>query len=62
MATLQHGGQYGICVQGQHTFPNDSLWISDGPNRRGRRRVHEGRLDPGVDAFSDDVAGPFARR
>ena len=32
VATLQHGGQYGICVQGQYTFPNDSLWISDGPN------------------------------
>jgi len=30
VATLQHGGQYGICVQGQYTFPNDSLWISDG--------------------------------
>jgi PKD repeat protein len=30
--TLQHGGQYGICAQGQYTFPNDSLWISDGPN------------------------------
>ena len=32
VATLQHGGQYGICVQGQYTFPNDSLWISDGVN------------------------------
>jgi len=32
VANLQHGGQYGICVQGQYTFPNDSLWISDGPN------------------------------
>jgi hypothetical protein len=32
VATLLHGGQYGICVQGQYTFPNDSLWISDGPN------------------------------
>ena len=30
--TLQHGGQYGICAQGEYTFPNDSLWISDGPN------------------------------
>ena len=30
--TLQHGGQYGICAQGQYQFPNDSLWISDGPN------------------------------
>ncbi len=29
---LQHGGQYGICAQGQYRFPNDSLWISDGPN------------------------------
>jgi hypothetical protein len=29
---LQHGGQYGVCAQGQYTFPNDSLWISDGPN------------------------------
>jgi hypothetical protein len=32
VATLQHGGQYGICIQGEYTFPNDSLWISDGPN------------------------------
>ena len=30
--TLAHGGTYGICAQGQYTFPNDSLWISDGPN------------------------------
>jgi PKD repeat protein len=32
VAALQHGGQYGICAQGQYKFPNDSLWISDGPN------------------------------
>ena len=32
VANLQHGGQYGICVQGEYTFPNDSLWIPDGPN------------------------------
>jgi hypothetical protein len=32
VAPLQHGGQYGVCAQGQYTFPNDSLWISDGPN------------------------------
>ena len=30
--TLQHGGQYGICAQGQYSFPNDSLWFPDGPN------------------------------
>ncbi len=30
--TLQHGGQYGLCAQGQYRFPNDSLWFSDGPN------------------------------
>ncbi|HEX6583391.1 MAG TPA: PKD domain-containing protein, partial [Thermoleophilaceae bacterium] len=29
---LQHGGQYGVCAQGSYTFPNDSLWISDGPS------------------------------
>jgi plastocyanin len=29
---LQHGGQYGVCAQGSYTFPNDSLWIADGPN------------------------------
>ena len=29
---LQHGGQYGVCAQGSYVFPNDSLWISDGPN------------------------------
>jgi PKD repeat protein len=32
VANLQHGGQYGVCAQGQYRFPNDSLWISDGPN------------------------------
>jgi hypothetical protein len=32
VANLQHGGQYSICVQEQYTMPNDSLWISDGPN------------------------------
>ncbi len=26
--TLQHGGQYGICAQGQFRFPNDAVWIS----------------------------------
>jgi PKD domain len=30
--TLQHGGQYGICAQGQYSFPNDSLFFPDGPN------------------------------
>ena len=32
MATLQHGGQYGVCAQGQYSFPNDSLFFPDGPN------------------------------
>jgi hypothetical protein len=32
VATLQHGGQYGICVQGEMSFPNDSLYFADGPN------------------------------
>jgi plastocyanin len=32
VAALQHGGQYGICAQGQYRFPNDTLWFSDGPN------------------------------
>ena len=32
VATLQHGGQYGICAQGSYSFPNDSLFIPDGPN------------------------------
>ena len=32
VAMLQHGGQYGICVQGYYSFPNDSLYIPDGPN------------------------------
>ena len=30
--TLQHGGQYGICAQGQYSLPNDSLFFPDGPN------------------------------
>ena len=32
VATLQEGGQYGICVQGSYSFPNDSLFFPDGPN------------------------------
>ena len=32
VATLQHGGQYGICVQGYYSFSNDSLYYPDGPN------------------------------
>src|SRR6476659_5994529 len=32
VASLQHGGQYGICAQGQYSLPNDSLFIPDGPN------------------------------
>ena len=32
VANLQHGGQYGICAQGQFSLPNDSLFFSDGPN------------------------------
>ena len=32
MATLQHGGQYGICAQGHYSFPNDPLFFPDGPN------------------------------
>ena len=32
MANLQHGGQYGICAQGQFSLPNDSLFFPDGPN------------------------------
>jgi PKD domain-containing protein len=32
VATLEHGRQYGICVTGEFSLPNDSLWFSDGPN------------------------------
>jgi hypothetical protein len=32
VATLQHGGQYGICVQGEMSFPDDPLYFPDGPN------------------------------
>src|SRR6476646_8125168 len=32
VAVLQHGGQYGICAQGQYSLPNDSLFFPDGPN------------------------------
>ncbi|HET8951781.1 MAG TPA: PKD domain-containing protein, partial [Solirubrobacteraceae bacterium] len=32
VANLQHGGQYGICAQGNYSFTNDSLFIPDGPN------------------------------
>jgi PKD repeat protein len=32
VAPLQHGGQYGICAQGQYRFPNDAIFFPDGPN------------------------------
>ena len=32
VATLVHGSQYGICVTGEYSFPNDSLYFPDGPN------------------------------
>ena len=32
VATLEHGRQYGICVTGEFSFPNDSLWFPDGAN------------------------------
>ena len=32
VATLQHGGQYAICVTGEYSFPNDSLYFPDGAN------------------------------
>jgi PKD repeat protein len=32
VASLQHGGQYGVCAQGRYSFTNDSLFYSDGPN------------------------------
>jgi hypothetical protein len=32
VATLDHGGQYGICVTGEYSFPNDSMYFPDGAN------------------------------
>ena len=32
VATLVHGGQYGICVTGEYSLPNDNLYFPDGPN------------------------------
>ena len=32
IATLEEGRKYAICVQGAYSFPNDSLYFSDGPN------------------------------
>ena len=32
VATLQHGGQYGICAQGRYSFTNDPLFFPDGPS------------------------------
>jgi hypothetical protein len=32
VATLEHGGQYGICVTGEYSLPNDSLFFPDGSN------------------------------
>ena len=32
VATLEHGRQYGICVTGEYSLPNDSLYFPDGVN------------------------------
>ena len=32
VATLEHGAQYGICVTGEFSLPNDSLYFPDGSN------------------------------
>ena len=32
IATLEEGRKYAICAQGAYSFPNDSLYFSDGPN------------------------------
>src|SRR5688572_806606 len=32
VASLQHGGQYGICAQGRYSFTNDPLFFPDGWN------------------------------
>jgi surface-anchored protein len=32
VATLEHGGQYGICVTGEFSLPNDSMFFPDGSN------------------------------
>jgi PKD repeat protein len=32
VASLQHGGQYGVCAQGRYSLTNDSLFYPDGPN------------------------------
>lgn len=57
VASLQHGAQYGICAQGQYSFPNDSLFFPDGPNscsmgtmlgRRGRSTTFSCTADYGA--------------
>jgi plastocyanin len=59
--TLQHGSQYGICAQGYWSLPNDSLFISDGPNscsmgtQLGRRAATT--IDRSKPATSIAVAG-----
>ena len=32
VATLEHGRQYGICVTGEFSLPNDGLYFADGAN------------------------------
>ncbi len=32
VATLEHGSTYAICVTGEYSFPNDSLYFPDGAN------------------------------
>jgi hypothetical protein len=32
VATLEEGKTYAICVQGEYSFPNDSLYFPDGPS------------------------------
>ncbi len=61
VAALEHGRSYGICVQGQYSLPNDSLFFSDGPTsctagtNAGKRTSTT--IDRSKPAASVDVAG-----
>ena len=64
VANLEHGSQYGVCVTGEYSLPNDSLFFPDGPNSC-TRGTQDGKrsattIDRSIPAISPVLAGGAA--
>ena len=55
VATLVHGGQYGICAQGSYSFPNDSLFFPDGPNSCSMGTMEGKRASTTIDRSKPEI-------